>query len=257
MSGEIFQYTLLGIGMVCFLLTGVVLIRKGNRKKDKGMIYLGGAFLIMILHMVIWGFHLGSYVLIYTLQFLVYMGINLFTRNAFYSNRKNNFRVISIATIVTFVLLLIPKILYEMEIATDFHDSLFWSYMDNILSIIGSAFVFGWLALSAYNSLQQLKQSNIQPWVISRIKIVLNSSVAVIFINFPDLINVMTGSIISDVMNYLQIFIILFFMLTQYLAWVMPPFFKDYLNRNFDASKEDESVLTDDEIMKVMEGKET
>ncbi len=257
MSGEIFQYILLGIGMVCFLFTGLVLIRKGKTKRDKGMIYLGGAFLIMILHMVIWGFHLGSYVLIYTLQFLVYMGINLFTRNAFYSNRKNTFGPICIATTVTFVFLLIPKILMEMGIATEFHDSLFWSYMDNILSIIGSAFVFGWLALSAYNSLQQLKQSNIQPWVITRIKIILSSSVVVIFINFPDLINVMTGFVISEVMNYLQIFIILFFMLTQYLAWVMPPFFKNYLNRNFDASKDDESVLSDDEIMKVMEGNET
>jgi hypothetical protein len=144
-----------------------------------------------------------------------------------------------------------------MDIAIDFHDSLFWSYMDNILSIIGSVFVFGWLALSAYTSLQQLKQSNIQPWVITRIKIVLSSSVAIIFINFPDLINVMTGFAISEVMNYLQIFVILFFMISQYLAWVMPPFFKDYLNRGYIPPPEDETDLTEEEIMKILEKDDT
>ena len=239
--------------MVCFLFTGIVLIQKGKMKNDKGMIYLGGSYLIMVLYYVIWGLNLSTYLLIYTLQFIVFMGINLFTRNTFYSNQKSNFVPISVGTFVTYVLLMIPHFLKETGIVPDFVDSIYGRYLDNILSIIFAGFVFGWLAKSAYSALQPLKQSSIQPWIIKRIQIVLISSLVAIFVSLPDLINVLTDKAIEDVMTYLQIFLIMFIMITLYLAWVMPPIFKDYLNRGYSPPKEDESELADEEIMKMME----
>jgi hypothetical protein len=42
-------------------------------------------------------------------------------------------------------------------------------------------------------------------------------------------------------------------MVTQYFAWVMPPVFKDYLNRGYIPPKIDEIDLAEEEIMKMME----
>jgi len=256
MAREFFQYILFGIGMVCFLLTGIKLVLKGKTKNDKGMLYLGGSLLLINLTYIIWGLYLSNYLVIYTLQFLAYLGINLFTRNTFYSNQKSKFVPISIATSITYVLLMIPHFLKETGIVPDFVDSVLGRYIDNILSLLFAGFVFGWLAVSAYNSLQQLKQASIQPWILKRIQIVLISSILAIFISLPDLINVMTNLTMKDAMTYTQIFILFFFMITQYLAWVMPPFFKDYLNRGYLPPKEDEYDLADEEIMKLMDGDE-
>jgi hypothetical protein len=253
MAREFFQYVLFGIGMVCFLLTGIKLILNGKTKHDKGMMYLGGSFLLMNLAFIFWGFRLSNYLVIYTFLFFAYLGINFFTRNTFYSNQKSKFVPISIATSITYVLLMIPHLLKETGIVPDFVDSLFGRYLDNILSLLFAGFVFGWLAVSAYNSLQQLKQASIQPWILKRIQIVLISSILAIFISLPDLINVMTNNGIKDVMTYTQLFITFFFMVTQYFAWVMPPVFKDYLNRGYIPPKIDEIDLAEEEIMKMME----
>ena len=58
---------------------------------------------------------------------------------------------------------------------------------------------------------------------------------------------------VEDFLSYLQIFIMLFFMITQYLAWVMPTFLKNYLNREYVPPKEEESELDEEAIMKMME----
>ncbi|MHA1746864.1 MAG: hypothetical protein ACTSWW_12760, partial [Promethearchaeota archaeon] len=70
MAREFFQYILFGVGMVCFLWTGIKLILKGKTKHDKGMLYLGGSLLLINLTYIIWGLYLSNYLVIYTLQFL-------------------------------------------------------------------------------------------------------------------------------------------------------------------------------------------
>ena len=253
MAPEFFQYILFGLALIAFLITGIKLILKGKTKNDKGMIYLGSSYLLINLVFIIWGLSLSNYLVIYTLQFLGYMGINFFTRNTFYSNQKSKFVFIIIATSVTYVLLFIPHFLKETGIVPDFVDSLVGRYYDNIFSLLFAGWVFGWVAISAYKSLQSLKRSEIEPWIIKRIKIVLISSVAAILISLPDLINVVTYLAFEDIMKYMQIFIVFFFMIFQYLAWAMPPFFKKYLNRGYVPPEEDETDLAEEEIMKRME----
>jgi hypothetical protein len=254
MDSNIFKLSLIGFGIICFMITGFVLFFKGNKKNDKGMIYLGLSYLIMVIFYIFWGLKIGNFILYYSLLYFVYMGINFFTKNTFYLNQKSSFTLISSGTTLVYLTLVIPRILEEIGFAPGFRDTLFWRYQDNIFSIIFSGFSFGWLAISASNSLQNLKKAEIQPWIIKRIRIVIISSVVEIFVHVPDLINVMTNRTTVDIMFYVQIFIMLFFMITQYFAWVMPSFFKKYLNRGYSPPNDEGRRLSDEKIMTMMRG---
>ena len=252
MVEELIQYIILVPAIILSLISGIFLIIRGKDKLDKGMVSLGISYILMICFFIVWGAKLWSFTINYTIMYAVYMGMNFFTKFTFHENQARNFKIIVFATTINYIILLIPKILKEFSLYVDFIDSYIGKVLDNVFSITWAVIVFGWLAFSGIESYNQIKNKKVQPWVKKRLLLVISSSILLMFISLPDLIDILTGRIFNDYVFYIQIFMIATIMVMQYLAWVMPKGLKKFFNRGYIMENESETELTEEEIIKQM-----
>ena len=249
MVQELIQYIILVPAIILSLISGIFLIIRGKDKLDKGMVSLGISYVLMICFFIVWGAKLWSFIVNYSIMYAVYMGMNFFTKFTFYENRKSKFKIILIATTINFIILVIPKILKELNLYVDFIDSYNGKVLDNVFSITWAVIVFGWLTYAGIESYNQIKNKNVQPWVKKRLLLVIYSSILLMFVSVPDLIDILTGRVFHDYVFYIQITMIATLMVMEFLAWIMPKGLKKFYNRGYIIEKENETELSEDEII--------
>ena len=67
MNQEFIQYIILGPSSILSLIAGIVLILKGRRKLDKGMVSLGISYVLMICFFILWDVNFASFIINYTI----------------------------------------------------------------------------------------------------------------------------------------------------------------------------------------------
>ena len=252
MEEEVIQLIILVPAIILSLIAGIFLIIRGNNKLDKGMISLGISYILMICFFIVWGANIWSFIVNYSIMYAVYMGMNFFTKFTFYEKRKSKFNIILIATTINFIILVIPKILKELNFYVDLIDSYNGKVLDNVFSITWAVIVFGWLAYAGIESYNQIKNKNVQPWVKKRLLLVIYSSILLMFVSVPDLIDILTGRVFHDYVFYIQMTMIATIMVMEFLAWVMPKGLKRFFNRGYIIEKDIETELSEEEIIKQM-----
>ena len=249
MVEEIIQFIILIPAAILSLIAGIYLILRGKNKLDKGMICLGTSYVLMICFFIVWGFKIADQAINYTIMYVVYMGVNFFTKFTFHKNQKGIFKYIVIFTTIVYILLIIPKIFFVFK---DFTSSYNGKVIDNTFSIIWAVIVFGWLTYSGIKSYNQIKNKKVQPWIKKRLLLVIYSAFVEMFISVPDLIDIFTGRIFHDFVFYVQIILIATIMVMQFFAWIMPKRLKTFFNRGYIMENKIEIELNDEEIIKQM-----
>ncbi len=248
MASETIETIILALSMVFLLVTGAILLIKGQNKNDKAQSRLGGAYLCLVLLYVVWGLNLTSrYSIIYFVQLLVFVAIVFFIKGAFYTDRKSSFPLVLALTIVFGLIQVGQKLLSELGYLTDFRNAAYYPNLDNILSILWTLIPFGWMALSAHKARNELKSQDVKPWILRRLLLVEITAIIEIFVSVPDLMNTVTEIDIGQPMWYLQIAIISSFAVINFFAWAMPSWFKNLLNKGAQKKKTIEQIESEDE----------
>ena len=221
MDEEVIQLIILVPAAILSLIAGIFLIIRGKEKTDKGMIYLGISYILMICFLIVWGFHLVPLFITYTIMLFVYIGMNLFTKFTFHTEQNRNFRWIMIATTINYIIQVIPAFLEHFNY-NDFINSYVGRIIDNAFSITWAVIVFGWLAYSGMKSFNQIKNKNVQPWIKKRLLLVIFSTFINMFVSVPNLIDEFTSRIYHDYVFYIQMIMLATIMVIQYFAWIMP-----------------------------------
>ena len=121
-----------------------------------------------------------------------------------------------------------------------------------MFSITWAVIVFGWLAYSGFKSYNHIKNKKVQPWIKKRLLLVIFSTFINMFVSVPNLIDEATNRIFHDYVFYIQIIMIATIMIMQYLAWIMPKGLKKFFNRGYIVEEEDDTGLTEEEIIEQM-----
>lgn len=185
-----------------------------------------------------------EYEVIYTVNYIVYVCILIFTLKTFYKDRKSAFKPIFITATVLYAVLITVQLLRRFDIIPP---GQYVGILDNSINSLWTIIVFFWLGKSAMDSYKALEGTGVQPWIKKRIKIVYYSSFVEMFLNFPDLINKIFPIMEYDLRFGIMTGIIFVFIVSQLLAWVMPKWLKDFLNRNYVEKEEQE--LSEEELM--------
>ena len=252
MEEEIIQFIILVPAAILSLIAGIFLIIRGKDKLDKGMISLGISYIMMIFFIIVYGFALVAQIFDYTIIYVVYIGVNIFTKFTFYENRQSIFKSIVILNTVNYIILAIPKILLLLNLYEDILMSHTVRILDNVFSITWAIIVFGWLVYSGIESYIQLKDKKVQPWIKKRLLLVIFSAFINMMISVPDLIDELTNQILHDYVFYFQMVLIATFMVLQFLAWIMPKRLKNFFNRGYVIEKDDDIGLAEADIIKQM-----
>ena len=251
MTIETIQFIILIPAATLSLIAGIVLILKGRKKFDKGMISLGFSYIMMICLFVIWGFRLVPLFVNYTIMLFTYSGMNFFTKFTFHKNQNRGFKWVMIGTVFNYFIQVIPAIRGYYNYDEGFFDSYLGRALDNTFSITWAVIVFGWLAFSGIRSYNQIKNKKIQPWIKKRLLLVIYSAIINMFVNVPNLIDELTNRIYHKYVFYIQMIMLVSIMVMQFLAWVMPKGLKKLFNHGYIKNK-NETELTEEEIINQM-----
>jgi len=263
MSLDILYYGVMGLSIVLFFLTGTVLIYKARKMNQNNLSFLGVGFLLMILLFLLIGFLEGDvlgiskWAYIQTLNFIVLLVILLFVEKTFYKDQKSPLIYFVLIVTTCFIVILGYQFLKDFS---NFEGTDLLDLLAQFIEIVWSFATFGWLGYASLKSYNTLKDENIEPWISKRIYLVSFSAFIEMFYPVPEFIRVFfkipladTTDIVSMVLWYSIVVIILIFILIQFFAWIMPSWFKNYLNRGYVPPEEKLEELSEEEIMKQLE----
>ncbi|MFX1236838.1 MAG: hypothetical protein ACFFAS_02845 [Promethearchaeota archaeon] len=164
----------------------------------------------------------------------------IFIKMTFYKDKKGPFyliiTVIISLSILNFLLLIFAKYLMLL------------SLFSNINYIILHSWLFI-ISLSAYLKLRSY--DSIKPWIRSRYILVIVYSIIGTFSQILFIINMGERSV--NIMTFGLMISYIIIPLAEFLAWVMPAKFKNWLNRKYVYDEDIE--LSEEEIMNSFEGK--
>lgn len=168
----------------------------------------------------------------------------LFIKLTFHKERKNPFLLILGITITLSSVNIICLALFQSGIATDPIILLIGDICFTSMVVIGNS----WMILSALFPYLKIKsKENIEPWIKVRYLLIIIYSTAGLVTGFMTLFVPTDESV--NVPFLILIFCVLILIGGEFLAWVMPTRFKNWLNRDFKyIDKSDD--LTDEEILK-------
>jgi hypothetical protein len=191
---------------------------------------------------------------LYTIVSLITTVVLLtFINRTFYQGRKSPFKIILISAIILRITELIITLVYVGTVTVD--NEIYGTLeMIRVLSI-GCGIILSavWMFISAMNSLKSLSSSKaVEPWVIKRYKL----------IEFYNICDIVMGILIIwasptpmgsqiSLATLLILVVNMFKISTEFLAWVMPKRFKNYLNRGYTSTAIIEE-LSEEEIMEGM-----
>ena len=213
---------------------GLKLIKKGILFRMSNLVALGIAMILVAWSYI---FHVILKLIVFARLtfFLIYIFLLVYNHQTFYKKRKSPLIILLLSTIVLWVYsfwLEFPpsEFAWDIEAGKPFNSTI------AILQNISSFICFGWLGYSSCNAYRSMKNQDVQPWILQRMKLMSIASYTMMVIRVPDLfvIGIPEGdgesieSIIITVIRLLMIFIAIFIF---FIAWEMPLRFKMYFNR--------------------------
>lgn len=125
--------------------------------------------------------------------------------------------------------------------------------------------VFLWYSYHSYRAFKLLRNKQIEPWILTRMKMNSISAFVMAFVSIPDVFRLDPSVLYADPSNpisvfifYSQGFIVMFFCVTQFLAWFMPSNLKRFFNRKYEFPKDfvKSNTLTEEDYIYLLKGED-
>ncbi|MBD3255877.1 MAG: hypothetical protein GF383_12345 [Candidatus Lokiarchaeota archaeon] len=176
--------------------------------------------------------------------------IVLFTNLTFHRNKGYKYKLIFFIAIICAIInihLRFVDLLYNVD---------YIYYIKQLFDIVFTFFVFFWLGLSSLRAYQSLKQVKIQPWIKYRYRLLSVAgfllglqAIPEIFIapglHYGDL-NAMVVLVFGITASIVLVSSIIFV-----LAWMIPSFLKNFLNKDYDTIEDPE--LNENELINLIQ----
>lgn len=240
------------------LVCGVFLIVRAKKTKIYHIIYLSIFFLLTFSYYILVFIAYIEETILWWPRiaiFQVALVTNLvFIQKAFYSGRKSPFNHILSLTVVLIVINIAIAIIRDL-----FHGGFLDEMVGRIsLTAAGSAelaVVTLWQSRVSFVAYKKYKDDALEPHV--KIRYLLFGLAGIVLLAFaaldiPATIIAMVGFLDYYVIEVISLLLILMYTVINFLTWVMPGWFKRFLNRNYGMAGP-EAPLSEEEIMKHLE----
>ena len=238
----------LAFGMLLLLffvlvsIIGLFLLIRGYQRKLNNIITMGLAFLAMTLGFLMQflitehGFLIREILSLTGFTFII-----VFTNMTFYRHKAHlgNF-ILAIG-----ILLAINQFIFQLFVDYIAPDNVFIHYTKIVLDLPFNILVFNWMAVAALYSYIKLRDEQIAPWIKTRYKLIALSSFIMSFHSIPEFFqpfeipmgdpsNLMSLIVLGFISTISIVFVTLFG-----LAWIMPNWLKNVLNRGYTPLEEE------------------
>ena len=219
---------------------GIILLKRGIEAKEKNFCLLGMSFITI-------GIGTFSGIIMNPDQYLMlifngfsFILIIIFTKLTFHKYVRNPGNILLILAVFLIIIQISIQYFINLEL------NIFLYNLRYASETIFCALTSFWLAFSAYNSYDALKDSDILPWVKIRYKLIYYSNSLIFLSTIPPFFLSIDGKLrfFSDldiisvlVMSSIAIFVF-FYSILIYLAWIMPNWFKSYVNKGYQPLEE-------------------
>ena len=263
MNAELFYISFLilfGIFIVTLVIMGIFLLYKGFKNRMVNIILGGIAFVSLPIGFI--GYFIFQLDPLFQ-EFIIvgsFILTVIFTNMTFYKNRG----IISKLVLCTAIILgLIQISFFFIAIYGEWTSFLY--YLRVSLDFPYTFLVFNWLSYSSYAAYRLVKTKSIEPWIKIRYKMLAIFSFIFSFHNIPEFFHPL-GTLWGDPNNFVSLasfgataILVVIFSIGFSIAWIMPSRLKQFLNRNYQATKEKEFQENDllDQIKKELSQKES
>lgn len=229
---------------VLHLITGSYILVKYFRIKNLRLIPLSLFFLLNFLESVL--LYLAfPFILYKVIIFLPNLCLILFTYYTFHSDQKNYLWIF----VSFFILLKLIDFLlffyfrFSIPMTEELKDSQIPLYYLN-LSVVAAVILLSnlWLAISSLSYYKRIKEEKVKPWIKFRYVLIGLASIILSANGIAYLFMPPTVDAFSEPMGFIIGIIIiinsLIFSFSSIIAWVMPQWLKQFINRNYEGGSE-------------------
>lgn len=253
-------YVVMSFSILLLFITGGMLVFKGIRSMQTHLGILGIAyFLVGFIYLLI-AFN-PYWPMINILLAIEYIFFLVFVERTFYKSRKSLFNpIIIIVSIIWSIIILIS---FGVHTFHYFEPNFLNLLVIQVLTTVVTFIVYFWMGISSYESFKMYKNGTVEPWVTKKLKLITISSFILMFVTVPDLFRldpelpfIDLNNISTVILFYIQITIVLTSAVIYFLAWVILPFFKESLNKDYISPSELKELesLSEDDIKNQLRG---
>lgn len=235
-NGILIFYVLVTLSLMLYFFTGVFLLNKGITHKQKNLIQLGFVALLTVFIYIFMVF-INHWVVVNIINACVLTLMVLFIKNTFLIKKKRTF-ILIFSIISLFNLILIVNS-YFYVYGEDLNLFLI-RCIDKIFMNLQFLIIFLWYSYKSHKAIHYLDGKNVEPWIIGRMKVNMYSAFLMAFMSVPDILRINPDIEFADPNNpismfvfYSQFSILIVFCTCQYLSWIMPKKFKEFLDRRY------------------------
>ncbi len=222
--------------LATILITGIFLLIRAYKTRMINPLYAGLAWFLI-------GFaQIGIVLFKFNIAFNSIFGISsfifimLFTNSTFHKERKTNLP--KVILIISVLLAFCSWFLNFLRVILNNQIIVYYSH--SVIDLIYRLIVMNWMAWSSYQVYKVIKEHDIEPWIITRYKIIYIFSpilsvyaLVVIFqpynVQFGTTTNLQSYIVFGTTATLAIVYGIAFM-----LAWIMPSKFKSYLNKGYE-----------------------
>jgi len=223
---------------------GAILINRARKTKLTNLYALAITIFCECIGYAFYTSILNNLFIFYLFMSVMWVPLIIFINKTFYQEKKSPFKFFLLLTSILAIVKIVALSLYQFSPIQDSNLLLLGRFSLSIA--LGSTAV--WLNYASYTSYSKIKSDEgVEPWIKARYLLVFFYTIAQMgiaitwpFFPYDKSIN------IAYILGALSLVI---FIITQFLAWVMPAGFKKWLNRNYTPSDAKEE-LSEEEIMK-------
>ena len=257
---EVF-YPFLAFSVLLLAISGIILIKKANSTKQWNLVLLGIANILTVVIFVLLVFT-EFWVAINMIFVIAYLSIIVFVKMTFSTVSKKMYKTLVTLCLVLGCYMIFNSFFFRLSLI----ELTSVTRTIGLLVQIGISFpVFFWFSLHSFRACKLLKDKKIEPWILWRMKVNMLSALIMAFYQIPDILRIDPSVEYADPTNpismlifYTQGIIVMFFSISQFIAWVMPSVLKRYLNRNYEIPKDlvDSMNISESQIMKQLNTEE-
>ena len=230
------------------LVTATALLLKASHDKIQNLRYLGFSYYLTLGLLIYHLFEPARFGIIF-ITGINYILLDMFVHRSFYRDRRSPLKIL----VGIHLLALILRVWINLQ---TWNGNYIW-ILDSLIANIANTLSFGWFGIAAHESYRRLKVNDINPLIWKRAAIIAYSQFVGILFFIPFALRVIRGNLLwdmSDEFNIIslsiQLMIISISVLGNYLAWVMPDWFKQIMIRKYHPESIEE--LTEEEIIRLM-----
>ncbi|MFX1274501.1 MAG: hypothetical protein ACFFBP_08220 [Promethearchaeota archaeon] len=239
--GKIIFIILAIIYVATLLIVGILLLVRAHKTNLKNLIYGGIGFILASITLLleqVFNITFTAYIILTRIGTILAV---LFTNLTFHREKKE-----ILPKLILFSTIGVSIINAYFYLLRDISNSLELYYVTILTNILILILVYGWLGWSSYFAYIIIKNQDIEPWIKKRYKLTFLYSIIIIPRPLALLLKPWNVELIDcvEISCFMSVIIAgaiqLVFSVAISLTWIMPGWFKKFLNRGYELSKDKE-----------------